>query len=351
MADTTIYQDVKERTGGDIYIGVVGPVRTGKSTFIQKVLDTLVIPNIDNEYDKARATDTTPQSASGKTVMTTEPKFIPDESVKIRCEDGTELNVKMIDCVGYLVPGALGVEEDGEARMVKTPWSENDMPFKEAAELGTGKVISEHSTIGILVTTDGSFGEIPREAYVDAEERVAGELSSLGKPFAILLNSKTPESEESISLAHELEKKYSAPVALLNCLELSATDVKEILKLVLAEFPITSLTFNLSNWTAALPDGHRLYNELIEKINRFSDSVSTLGDAARLGADFEEFVPITLSAKDGTGIFSVPISDEEYYSVMKELTGFDISDKRSLFETMKELSDTENSQSNQAVGG
>ena len=341
MADTTIYQDVKERTGGDIYIGVVGPVRTGKSTFIQKVLDTLVIPNIDNEYDKARATDTTPQSASGKTVMTTEPKFIPDESVKIRCEDGTELNIKMIDCVGYLVPGALGVEEDGEARMVKTPWSENDMPFKEAAELGTGKVISEHSTIGILVTTDGSFGEIPREAYVDAEERVAGELSSLGKPFAILLNSKTPESEESISLAHELEKKYSAPVALLNCLELSATDVKEILKLVLAEFPITSLTFNLPSWTAALPEGHRLYNELIEKINRFSDSVSTLGDAARLGADFEEFVPITLSAKDGTGIFSVPISDEEYYSVMKELTGFDISDKRSLFETMKELSDTE----------
>ena len=341
MADTTIYQDVKERTGGDIYIGVVGPVRTGKSTFIQKVLDTLVIPNINNEYDKARATDSTPQSASGKTIMTTEPKFIPDESVKIKCEDGTELNVKMIDCVGYLIPGALGAEEDGNTRMVQTPWSENSIPFKEAAELGTSKVIGEHSTIGILVTTDGSFGELPREAYVEAEERVAEELNSLGKPFAILLNSQSPESEESIRLAHELEKKYSAPVALLNCMELSAADVKEILKLVLAEFPITSLTFNLPKWTSALPENHRLYSELLNKISTFSDSVSTLGDASRGAESFEDFVPVTLSAKDGVGIFDSPLSDEEYYDVMKEITGFDISDKLSLFETMKSLSQTE----------
>ena len=341
MADTTIYQDVKERTGGDIYIGVVGPVRTGKSTFIQKVLDTLVIPNIDNEYDKTRATDSTPQSASGKTVMTTEPKFIPDDSVKIKCEDGTELNVKMIDCVGYLVDGALGAEEDGEARMVRTPWSENDIPFKEAAELGTSKVIGEHSTIGILVTTDGSFGELPRDAFVEAEERVAEELNSLGKPFAILLNSKTPESEESINLARELEKKYSAPVALLNCMELSGADIKEILKLVLSEFPLTSLTFNLPSWTSALPDGHRLYNELIEKIGRFADSVSTLGDAGRAAENSDEFIAVSLSAKDGEGVFDIPISDDEYYEVMKEVTGFDISDKRSLFETMRSLSETE----------
>jgi len=341
MADTTIYQDVKERTGGDIYIGVVGPVRTGKSTFIQRVLDTLVIPNIDNEYDKSRATDSTPQSASGKTVMTTEPKFIPDDSVKIKCEDGTELNVKLIDCVGYLVPGALGAEEDGEARMVHTPWSENEIPFKDAAELGTGKVIGEHSTIGILVTTDGSFGEIERDAYVEAEERVAKELKELGKPFAILLNSKNPENEESINLAHSLEKKYSAPVALLNCMELSATDVKEILKLVLNEFPITALTFNLPNWTSALPEGHKLYNAIIEKIERFSDSVSTLGDASRMAEEFEEFVPVLLSAKDGEGVFEIPIPESDYYEVMKEVTGFDISDKRSLFETMKSLSETE----------
>lgn len=341
MADTTIYQDVKERTGGDIYIGVVGPVRTGKSTFIQKVLDTLVIPNIENDYDRTRATDSTPQSASGRTVMTTEPKFIPDDSVKIRCEDGTELNVKLIDCVGYLADGALGAEEDGEARMVTTPWSDSPMPFKDAAELGTGKVISEHSTIGILVTTDGSFGELPREAFIEAEQRVANELNSLGKPFAILLNSSTPESEESIRLAHELEEKYSAPVALLNCMELSGADIKEILKLVLNEFPITSLTFNLPKWTAALPENHALYNSLIEKIKDFSDSVSTLGDASRMSERYDGLEAVSLNAKDGIGIFNLPLSDEDYYSAMKEITGFDISDRLSLFETMKSLSETE----------
>lgn len=341
MADTTIYQDVKERCGGDIYIGVVGPVRTGKSTFIQKVLDTLVIPNIDNEYDKSRATDSTPQSASGKTVMTTEPKFIPDDSVKIRCEDGTELNIKMIDCVGYLVNGALGAEEDGESRMVMTPWSENAIPFKEAAELGTSKVIGEHSTIGILVTTDGSFGEIKREAFVEAEERVANELSALGKPFAILLNSLTPQKEETVALAHELEKKYSAPVALLNCLELSGDDIKEIFKLVLKEFPITSLTFNMPSWTSALPENHSLYKEIIDKISQFADNVSTLGDASRATESFTGFIPVSLSAKDGEGIFDIPIPDEKYYEVMKEICGYDISDKLSLFETMKSLSSTE----------
>ena len=341
MADTTIYQDVKERTGGDIYIGVVGPVRTGKSTFIQKMIDTLVIPNIANEYDKIRTTDSTPQSASGRTVMTTEPKFIPDDSVKIRCEDGTELNVKMIDCVGYLVNGALGAEEEGEDRMVRTPWSEEYMPFKEAAELGTSKVIGEHSTIGILVTTDGSFGEIPREAFISAEERVANELNALGKPFAILLNSKTPESEDSIALAHELEEKYGAPVALLNCLELSAADIREILKLVLAEFPITSLTFKLPEWTAALPENHRLYDELIDRINEFSDSVATLGDVSRCRERFDGFEAVSLGAKDGVGIFNIPLPDEEYYEVMREICGFDISDKLSLFETMKSLSETD----------
>ena len=215
MADTTIYQDVKERTGGDIYIGVVGPTRCGKSTFIQKVLDTLVIPNIESEYDRARTADSTPQSASGKTVMTTEPKFIPEDSVKIRCEDGTELNIKLIDCVGYLVDGALGAEEDGEARMVMTPWSDSPIPFKDAAEIGTQKVIGEHATIGILVTSDGSFGEIPREAFVEAEQRCAEELKALGKPFAILLNSKNPESESSVNLARELEKNTAPPLLFL----------------------------------------------------------------------------------------------------------------------------------------
>ncbi len=341
MADTSIYRDVKERTGGDIYIGVVGPVRTGKSTFIQKFLDEAVIPNIENDYDKTRTTDSTPQSASGRTVMTTEPKFIPDESVKIRCEDGTELNVKMIDCVGYLVDGALGGEEDGAARMVMTPWSENAMPFKEAAELGTSKVIGEHSTIGILVTTDGSFGELPRDAFIEAEERVASELGALGKPFAILLNSRTPENESTRELARQLEKKYSAPVALLNCLHLSGEDIEEILKLVLNEFPVTELSFHLPKWTEALPDEHRLKNEIIEKIVEFSDSVSTLGDASRAVETLSFIKTVALNAKDGTGEFEIPVSDEEYYTVMKEVTGLDVSDKLSLFETVKSLAKTE----------
>lgn len=341
MADASIYQDVKERTGGDIYIGVVGPVRTGKSTFIQKLLEKLVIPNIENDYDRTRATDSTPQSASGKTVMTTEPKFVPDESVKIRCEDGTELNVKMIDSVGYLVDGALGTEENGEARMVMTPWSEEAIPFKEAAELGTSKVIGEHSTIAILVTTDGSFGELPREAFIEAEERVAGELNERGKPFAILLNSKTPENEDTIALAEELERKYNAPVALLNCTELSAEDIKEILKLVLAEFPVTSLSFNLPKWTSALPNDHRLRSEIFEKINEFTDKISTIGDASRIARDYPDIVTVSLNAKDGSGVFDLPISEEEYYSVIKEVTGLDISDKLSLFENLQSLSETE----------
>ena len=341
MADTTIYQDVKERTGGDIYIGVVGPVRTGKSTFIQKFLDALVIPSIENDYDRTRTTDSTPQSASGKTVMTTEPKFIPDESVKIRCEDGTELNVKMIDCVGYLVTGALGAEEDGEERMVTTPWSDEPMPFKEAAELGTGKVIGDHSTIGILVTADGSFGELPRDSFIEAEERVANELTSLGKPFAILLNSKNPESEASRELARELEIKYNAPVALLNCLELSGEDIKEILKLVLAEFPVTSLSFTLPKWTAALPEDHKLYRDILDKIDAFTDTVATLGDVSRSIDNFEGIETVALSAKDGSGTFDIPISDDEYFAVMKDVTGFDVSDKLSLFEKLRELSVTE----------
>lgn len=341
MADTTIYQDVKERTGGDIYIGVVGPTRCGKSTFIQKVLDTLVIPNIESEYDRVRTADSTPQSASGKTVMTTEPKFIPEDSVKIRCEDGTELNIKLIDCVGYLVDGALGAEEDGEARMVMTPWSDSPIPFKDAAEIGTQKVIGEHATIGILVTSDGSFGEIPREAFVEAEQRCAEELKALGKPFAILLNSKNPESESSVNLARELEKKYCAPVALLNCTELVAEDVKEILKLVLNEFPVTSLTFNLPDWTLALPENHTLHKEIIDKINKFADGVKTLGDASRMAQEFEEFKTVALTAKNGEGIFEIPISDEKYYGIMKEMTGVDVSDKRSLLENIKTLSDTE----------
>ena len=341
MTDSSIYQDISKRTGGDIYIGVVGPVRTGKSTFIQKLLENLVIPNIENEYDKARTQDTTPQSASGRTVMTTEPKFIPDESVKIRTEDGTELNVKLIDCVGYLVNGALGTEEGGEARMVMTPWSDEAMPFSEAAELGTDKVISEHSTIAMLVTTDGSFGEIDRGDYIAAEERVARELTELGKPFAIILNSAIPESEQARALALELEKKYSAPVALVNCTKLSSEDISEILKLILAEFPVSYLTFNLPSWCELLPKDHRIYRNIIERIDEFTENVRTLGDVERHANDHPAIKTVALSAKDGSGGFDIPIEKDEYYEAIKDVTGIEITDEKGLFSTLINLSKTE----------
>ena len=341
MTDNSIYRDIATRTGGDIYIGVVGPVRTGKSTFIQKLLDNLVIPNITDPYDRQRAEDVTPQSASGRTVMTTEPKFVPDESVKVRMEDGTEFNVKMVDCVGYLTEGALGTEENGLERMVLTPWSDVEMPFKEAAELGTDKVIEEHSTIAILVTSDGSFGEISRESYQNAEEKVAKKLSEKGKPFAILLNSKNPNSDEARSLAAELEEKYNAPVALVNCLSLSYDDISEILKLVLNEFPITSLTFSLPEWCELLPDGHPIYTSLLEKIDGFTECVTTLGDVERHISRFDGITTVSLSARDGVGEFEIPLSKEEFYTAISEACGIEIKGERDLYSTLISLAETD----------
>lgn len=339
MTDNSIYRDIAKRTGGDIYIGVVGPVRTGKSTFIHQFLDNVVIPNIANEYDRQRALDEVPQSASGKTVMTTEPKFVPDESVKISLGDSTEFNVKMIDCVGYMVEGALGGEENGEYRMVMTPWSEEEMPFERAAELGTGKVIGEHSTIGVLVTTDGTITDIPRESYVLAEERVARELSELGKPFAIVLNSANPESEEAHLLAGELEEKYGAPVALVNCRELNKDDIREILGLVLGEFPVRMLNFTLPEWCEALPRDHHLIRDVIAKIEDFTDRVTKLGDVPRALADTEGIEQVSMCAGDGVGEFSIPISKENYYETIKEVTGLEIDGEKALFSTLKELSE------------
>ncbi|MBR2616132.1 MAG: stage IV sporulation protein A, partial [Clostridia bacterium] len=211
MTDTSIYKDIANRTHGDVYIGVVGPVRTGKSTFIKRFMESVVIPNIKNEFDRTRSRDEMPQSAGGRTVMTTEPKFIPDEGVEVVMSDGTGVRVKLVDCVGYMIPEALGGTEEGNTRMVHTPWHSEPVPFEEAAEFGTRKVIAEHSTIGMLVTTDGTIGDFPRENYVGIEERVAAELTELGKPFAIILNSAHPETEEAARLALKLEEKYAAP--------------------------------------------------------------------------------------------------------------------------------------------
>ena len=238
MKDNMLYQDIAQRTDGDIYVGVVGPVRTGKSTFIKRFMDLLVIPNIDNEYKRERAQDELPQSAGGRTIMTTEPKFVPNEAVGITVGDNIKLNVRLVDCVGYLVNNAIGYLEDDMPRMVKTPWNTEEIPFEEAAEIGTRKVIKEHSTIGVLVTTDGSVTDIPREDYIGAEERVVKELKELNKPFIIVLNSSEPESDYTRSLAAKLQEKYDAQVVPTDCENLSRDKIDEIFGRVLYEFPI-----------------------------------------------------------------------------------------------------------------
>lgn len=337
MADNGIYKDIAKRTGGNIYVGVVGPVRSGKSTFIHKFLESVVIPNIENEYDKTRTVDEAPQSASGRTVMTTEPKFIPDEAVKISLGEDISFNVRLIDCVGYMVDGALGASADGEVRMVRTPWSEEEMPFETAAEIGTEKVIKQHSTIAVLVTTDGSICDIPRDGYIDAEERIVSELRSVSRPFAIVLNSAHPDSPESRMLAMELEEKYGAPVALVDLTAVNEDDMCEILSLVLHTFPIKRLTFRLPEWTDVLPTDHRIHTEARERVEAIAASCEVLGDVDKTLSEYEEITKTSLSAGDGTAEFRFDLSKEEYYKVISELAGYDIESEKELFSALRRL--------------
>ena len=262
----TVYQDIAKRTDGDIYVGVVGPVRTGKSTFIKRFMDLLVIPNINNEYKRERALDELPQSASGRTIMTTEPKFIPNEAVEIVLGENIKLKARMVDCVGYLVDNAIGYLEDDMPRMVKTPWSEDEIPFEQAAEIGTKKVIEEHSTIGILVTTDGTITDIPREDYIEAEARVVNELKALNKPFVIVLNSAESNSDYTKELARKLEEKYSVPVIPTDCSTLNLDDINNIFDKILYEFPIERINLNFPHWVDSLPYEHWLKKELYSQI-------------------------------------------------------------------------------------
>ena len=342
MAEVSIYEQIAKRTGGDIYIGVVGPVRSGKSTLISRFLENIVLPRVENPYDHERIKDSTPQSASGKTVMTTEPKFVPDEAVKIRIgTENTELYVKLIDCVGYMVDQALGTQEDGNDRMVDTPWSDSPIPFGLAAEIGTKKVITEHATIGLLVTTDGSFGEIPRESYTAAEEQVAKELTEIKKPFAIVLNSAVPESEKARELARELEKKYDVPVALVSCTNLDSEDISQILSMILEEFPVTAINIALPTWTSVLGDEHPIMQRITTEIMNIGSRIRKIGDIAKVSDFNNEISVLEINAADGSAKLELTLPQEDYYSVVSEYCEKAIESDADLLATVKAMAEIE----------
>lgn len=338
-----IYQDISSRTNGDIYIGVVGPVRTGKSTFIKRFMEELVLPNITDSYKKERAVDELPQSAAGKTIMTTEPKFIPDEAVKIVIDDNASMSVRMIDCVGYVVDSAMGHTEDDTPRMVSTPWYDEEIPFVEAAEIGTKKVISEHSTIGLVVTTDGSITEIPREDYVAAEERVVKELKAINKPFLILLNSVNPESAYTIELKNKLEAKYDSAVVAVNCQTLNEHDINSIIKNILHEFPVREIKLNLPEWVESLPAEHWLSTEITGTIKNSLKNVSRIRDTKKIQMNMLENNCISdcnISQVDlGVGSVTVRVTtkDELFYKVLGETSGFEITGQESLINLISGL--------------
>ena len=343
--NSNIYRDIAERTGGNIYIGVVGPVRTGKSTFIKRFMENLVLPNIENNFDRERARDEMPQSAAGKTVMTAEPKFIPDEAVEVVISDNARLSVRMVDCVGYIVPEAMGHIENGGPRMVSTPWREEPMPFTEAAEYGTRKVITDHSTIGVVVTTDGTIGEIGRQNYVEAEKRIVNELKSLGKPFAIVMNSADPSRDESIRLATEIEKEYGVPVALVNCLELNSEDIKHILEMILMEFPIRQISVDIPLWLCALGDDHPIYLSVKESVLECASGIRKIADVSGAFVSLSENEYIEIGAITeidlGTGDarLNIRMPQELYYKTLGEMTGFEITGEETLVGLLRELSE------------
>ena len=336
MSENGIYETISKRTDGDIYIGVVGPVRTGKSTFIHHFMESVVIPNIENEYDKERTVDEMPQSGSGKTITTTEPKFVPGEAVKLSVGN-TKMNVRMIDCVGYMVDGAIGAKENEEWRMVMTPWSNEPIPFVDAAEIGTEKVVREHSTVAVLVTTDGSITDIPRDNYIEAEARVVNELREAHVPFAIVLNSKNPKSREAHELASLLEDKYSAPVALVNCSALNKDDSEAILGLILGEFPITELEFKLPEWTELLPDEHPINKKIMSTICDFTMGVSKFNDIDKILKSSGEIILCALDSSSGKGRFEIPLTSGEYYSALSECSGVELNSDKELFSAIQSM--------------
>lgn len=339
----SIYKDISERTGGNIYIGVVGPVRSGKSTFISRFMNVLVVPSIEDEFRRERAVDELPQSAAGKTIMTTEPKFVPEEAVSITVDDSVDLNVRLIDCVGYIVPGAKGYIENEAPRMVKTPWFDEEVPFNMAAEVGTHKVITEHSTIGLVVTTDGSITDIPREEYEAAEERVINELKSIKKPFTVVLNCNNPRSAESKELADKLSEKYGCAVTPLNCLDITEENIKSLLSDVLMGFPVREIGIKLPKWLSSLDNDHYLKKQVFDSVREAAENVCCMGDIDCFIGRIGQCDSISCCNKDktelgsGTAYITVNLDQNLFYQVLGETTGIELADEGDLMPCMIEL--------------
>ena len=343
MEGFEIYDDIAKRTGGDIYVGVVGPVRTGKSTFISKFMQSSILNNIKNQYEKQRVIDEMPQSGAGATVMTMQPKFVPNEAVEVDFGSGASARVRLVDCVGYKIDGANGFFDGDVPRMVKTPWSENAMTFEDAAEIGTHKVISEHSTIAVLVTTDGTIAGIPRINYEKAEERVVSELKANNKPFVVVLNSQIPNSKNTKELADSLRQKYDVPVLPIDVTLLDASQITTIIKTILLEFPITKISFSLPKWVRALPYEDELITKIMDTIKLSTQSILKMSDYLKLIDMFDGFEEINslevgkLDLSNGEILLNIPFSDSLYYQILSKECGENIENDFHLMRLIKEL--------------
>ncbi|GAA0114408.1 stage IV sporulation protein A [Clostridium senegalense] len=341
MENFNIYNDIAERTQGDIYVGVVGPVRTGKSTFIKRFMEMMVIPNIENEHKKERAKDELPQSGSGKSIHTTEPKFVPNEAIEIKLENGALFKVRMVDCVGYIVKNALGYNEEQGPKMVNTPWFDYEIPFEEAAEIGTKKVINDHSTIGIVMTTDGSIAGLDREEYVEAEERVISELKSINKPFIILCNCKDVNTEESKNLRKEMEEKYDIPVQLVNVMELDKEGVSDIFSNVLKEFPVKEINIDMPQWIEELDSKHWLKVNIMSALKDMSGEITKVRDITKIlesldGLDNLSAIKIKeMKMGDGTSRLDILPKKELFYKILGETCSIDIENESQLLKMME----------------
>ena len=343
MNTDQLYKDIHARTGGEIYLGVVGPVRTGKSTFIKRFMDVMVLPQIEDEHGKTRARDELPQSASGKTIMTTEPKFVPKDAAEICLPGDAKVKVRLIDCVGYMVDGASGHIEGGEERQVKTPWFDHEIPFTKAAGIGTRKVIHDHATIGIVVTTDGTITDLPRDSYRPAEKKTIQELQTIGKPFVVLVNSRKPYVEEAKKTVEEIREEYQVKALPVNCEQLKEEDIRQILEAVLYEFPVTEVQFFVPRWVEMLPIDHKIRQEILGCAREILDQLNVIKDVSPdlLTGEHTYLSGVNFGRIDmSTGCVSVhmQVAENYYYEMLSEMTGVPISGQYSLIRAMKQLS-------------